>query len=54
MNVYADDLRILQPPLNYALQNTSAWINWVEKHDIEAPPGWEVSAVEAEVASRKL
>ncbi len=40
MNVYADDLRILQPPLNHTLQNTSAWINVMEKRDNRAPPGW--------------
>ncbi len=40
MNVYTDDLHILQPPLNHTLQNTSAWINVMEKRDNQVPPGW--------------
>jgi hypothetical protein len=54
MTVYADDLRVLQPPLNNALQNTSAWINVMERRDIQAPPGWGAPAGEAETASRQL
>jgi hypothetical protein len=54
MNVYTDDLRLLQPPLNHALQNTSAWINVMERRDVQAPPGWKAPAGEVEVASREL
>jgi len=44
MKVYADNLRVLQPPLNYALQSTSAWINVMERSDLQAPPGWATPA----------
>ena len=39
MQHYADDLRIVQPPANYALQNTSSWANMIEERD-KAPVGW--------------
>lgn len=39
MHRHAGDLRILQPPVNYALQDTSAWANMIEGRD-QPPPGW--------------
>ena len=36
---YADELQIVQPPVNHELRNTSAWANMVEGSD-EPPPGW--------------
>ncbi len=55
MRVYADDLRIMQPPLDHTLQNTSAWINVMENRENQAPPGWVAAAREggAEAASRE-
>jgi hypothetical protein len=40
MKEYADELLILQPPVNHALQGTSAWINMIEERDIQIPSGW--------------
>jgi hypothetical protein len=40
MSYYADELRIVQPPVNHALQNMSAWANMVEGRDTDVPPGW--------------
>ncbi|MGD8997160.1 MAG: methylenetetrahydrofolate reductase C-terminal domain-containing protein [Anaerolineae bacterium] len=43
MRYYAGDMRILQPPVNHALQNRSAWANMVEERDTEVPPGWALA-----------
>jgi hypothetical protein len=43
MRVYADDLRILQPPVNRTLQSSSAWINMIEGRDAQTPPGWTLT-----------
>jgi len=40
MNDYADEMLIIQPPLNRALQASSAWLNWLEGQDRIVPPGW--------------
>jgi hypothetical protein len=45
MKTYSDELRVLQAPLNHALQNTSAWINVMERRDTETPPGWAEAAL---------
>lgn len=39
MRRYADELQITQPPVDYALQGTSAWVNMVEERDVP-PQGW--------------
>lgn len=44
MRYYADDMRIVQPPVNHALRSTSAWANMVEGRDTETPPGWSLAA----------
>lgn len=40
MLIYADQIRVVQPPLNHALQGTSAWANLAEGRDARTPPGW--------------
>ncbi|MFO7741155.1 MAG: methylenetetrahydrofolate reductase C-terminal domain-containing protein [Anaerolineae bacterium] len=40
MRYYADDMRIVQPPVDHALRSTSAWVNMVEGRDTDVPPGW--------------
>ena len=50
MRRYADDLRILQQPVNYALQNTSAWANMIEARD-GPPPGWAVAKFAADIGA---
>ena len=44
MPEYGEDIRVLQPPVNHALQSTSAWINMIEGRDAETPPGWSLAA----------
>lgn len=44
MRVYTDELQIVQPPVNRALEGTSAWINMIEGQDAETPPGWALAA----------
>jgi hypothetical protein len=39
MKGYADDLSVLQPPVNHALKNTSAWLNMIEERDTP-PKAW--------------
>ena len=40
MKQYADELQLLQPPVNRSLQHTSAWINLFEKHEVEGLATW--------------
>jgi hypothetical protein len=40
MLFYSHEIHLIQPPVNRTLQGTSAWINLVEKRDIQTPPGW--------------
>jgi hypothetical protein len=44
MTIYANEIQIIQPPVNRALQNTSAWVNMVEGTDMVTPPGWAQAA----------
>jgi Methylene-tetrahydrofolate reductase C terminal len=46
MLIYADAIQVVQPPVNRALQGTSAWINLVEGLDIQTPPGWRLAEPE--------
>jgi hypothetical protein len=41
MLIFADDVNVIQPPVNRTLQNTSAWVNMVEGRDARMPKGWE-------------
>jgi len=43
MLIYANEIQVLQPPVNRALQGTSAWINLVDKRDVQTPKGWPIS-----------
>jgi hypothetical protein len=40
MLIYADQIQVVQPPVNRALQGTSAWANMIEGRDTRTPPGW--------------
>lgn len=46
MGRYAGEIQLLQPPVNRALQNSSAWLNLLEGVDAQRPSGW--SAIELE------
>ena len=43
MQTYTHEFQLIQPPVNQALQGTSAWINLIEKVDTETPPGWKLA-----------
>jgi hypothetical protein len=47
MLIYADEIMVVQPPLNHALQNSSAWINMVEGRDAKTPAGWRLATADA-------
>ncbi|MBX3015949.1 MAG: methylenetetrahydrofolate reductase C-terminal domain-containing protein [Caldilineaceae bacterium] len=40
MPIYGEEITWLQPPVNHALQGTSAWINLFEEIDTKTPAGW--------------
>jgi hypothetical protein len=40
MLIYTNQIQVIQPPVNRALQGTSAWANMIEGRDTQAPPGW--------------
>ena len=41
MQVYADEIRWLQPPVNRELEGRSAWITMLTGEDQDVPAGWE-------------
>ena len=47
MHRYAGEIRLLQPPVNRTLQNSSAWLNLLEGADAQQPSGW--SKIELEL-----
>ena len=40
MPTYGQEIRLIQPPLNWQLQGTSAWVNMLTGADDELPAGW--------------
>ena len=48
MRYYADDMCIVQPPVNHTLKSTSAWANMLEGRDTDVPPGWAASTEDEE------
>jgi hypothetical protein len=40
---YGAEIKLIQPPVNRALQGSSSWINLVEKRDIQTPKGWQAT-----------
>lgn len=46
MGRYGAEIQLIQPPVNRALAGTSAWINLVEKRDVQAPRGWMAANVD--------
>lgn len=41
MTLYSDEMKIIQPPVNRALHNTSSWINMADGIDAILPAGWQ-------------
>lgn len=45
MLLYGNEIRLVQPPVNRSLQNTSSWINLVEGLDTKTPDGWKPNRI---------
>lgn len=43
MPVHGDELLLVQPPVNHALEGASAWITMLEGIDTRRPAGWEAT-----------
>ena len=43
MLLYRNEMALVQPPVDRSLQGTSAWINLIDKRDIQTPKGWELA-----------
>jgi hypothetical protein len=41
MPTYGEEIMLLQPPLDWQLQGTSAWVNMLTGADLKTPAGWE-------------
>lgn len=41
MDVYSEEIRWLQPPVNRELEGRSAWITMLTGEDHDVPTGWE-------------
>lgn len=40
MLIFADDIKVIQPPVNRTLQDESAWVTMIEGRDAQTPKGW--------------
>jgi hypothetical protein len=43
MAFFGNEIHAIQPPVDRTLQGTSAWINLIDKRDIQAPKGWDLA-----------
>lgn len=41
MQIYAEEIRWLQPPVNRELEGRSAWVTMLSGEDQDVPAGWE-------------
>ena len=41
MPTYGEEIKLIQPPLNWELQGTSAWVNMLTGVDVDLPSGWQ-------------
>lgn len=41
MPIYGQEIRLIQPPLNWRLEGTSAWVNMLTGEDKQTPAGWQ-------------
>ena len=44
---YGDELMMLQPPVDWRLQDTSAWLSMIQGLDTNPPDGWKLGAGQA-------
>jgi hypothetical protein len=41
MPVYGTEMIWIQPPMDWRLEGTSAWVNMLTGEDKAVPPGWQ-------------
>ncbi|RME75704.1 MAG: hypothetical protein D6784_07415 [Chloroflexi bacterium] len=41
MPVYGAEIRLIQPPMDWRLEGTSAWVNLLTGEDTAVQPGWQ-------------
>jgi hypothetical protein len=41
MPIYGQEIKLIQPPVNHQLRDTSAWINDFHRQPQMVPAGWE-------------
>jgi hypothetical protein len=42
MPTYGQEIMLVQPPVNWQLQDTSAWVNMLTGADKQVPAGWRI------------
>jgi hypothetical protein len=47
MALHGGEIKLVQPPVDRSLQGTSAWINLIDKRDIQVPKGWALARHDA-------
>ncbi|MDX1521028.1 MAG: methylenetetrahydrofolate reductase C-terminal domain-containing protein [Anaerolineae bacterium] len=45
MPTYGQEIMLIQPPLNWELQGSSAWVNMLTGVDVKMPAGWSKGEV---------
>ncbi|MHB0876290.1 MAG: methylenetetrahydrofolate reductase C-terminal domain-containing protein [Anaerolineae bacterium] len=50
---YAEELLILQPPVDQRLQNSSAWLNMVTGADSQPPQGWVMATEDTQATASR-
>jgi hypothetical protein len=40
MPLYGEEIVLIQPPMNWELQGSSAWVNMLTGEDVKLPAGW--------------
>lgn len=40
MPVYGEEIKVIQPPMDWRLEGTSAWVNMLTGDDLKVPAGW--------------
>jgi hypothetical protein len=40
MPIYGEEIKLIQPPMDWRLQDSSAWINMLTGDDVKVPAGW--------------
>lgn len=47
MPEYGEEIMLIQPPVNWQLEGSSAWVNMLTGADLKTPPGWRTEQIEA-------